>query len=359
MNSSDFKSSINGIQTDLFILKNKNGLSAAFTNYGARWISFNVPDKNGTIDDIVLGFNSLQEYLKAEEKYHGAIIGRIAGRIKRAGFNLNNKQIELSINEKFPDGSYGHLHGGIQSFSFRVWEGTKNINERGEEMVSFHLLSPAKEEGYPGNLKVEVTYTLSNNNSVKIEYNASSDKLTPLCLTNHAYFNLNGRSGHDVLNHYLQINGSEFLEMDPIDFSVTGKIIEVKNTPLDFNKMKKIGADINVRYYQIIEGRGYNSYFILTQNAAFYSAAILKSEESGRSLEILTTEPGLQLYCGGYWTGQDFGKGGLPYRKYGGVALELQQYPDAVNNRHFPTILLEPNQKYYQLTEYRFRLSTI
>jgi aldose 1-epimerase len=348
-----FHTYIDGAQTSVFVLKNKNGLAAGFCNYGARWISFVVPDRNGQYEDIVLGFDSIQQYMDAEESYHGAVIGRVAGRIRQGSFELNDEWYKLSINEKLTADVYNHLHGGKNSFSFRVWDGKKAINKEGEESVQFTYCSPDGEEGYPGTLLVAVTYTLTNDNAVKIEYRAHTDTLTPVSLSNHAYFNLNGSGVSSILDHSLQISAKTFLEFDPQNLCVTGKILPVENTPMDFMHLKKIGADINNNHYQLIDSSGYNIYYVLEKNKHM-ADAVLQSSLSGRRLEIFTTEPGLQLYCAGYWSGKDRGKNNSLYQKYSGVALETHGYPDALHHPEFPGILLQPTQEYRQVTIYRF-----
>jgi len=357
MNIHDFGLLLDGKQTSLFILKNQNGITAGFCNYGARWISFNVPDKDGKIGDIVLGFDKLESYLNAVEQYHGAIVGRVAGRIKQGSFLLNGNPVKLSINERFDNGAFNHLHGGKKGFSFKVWDGTKKVNERGEEAVSFELLSPDGEEGYPGNLQVTVTYTLTNDNAVKIEYSAQTDRPTPVSLTNHAYFNLNGSDNDTILDHSLQISATKFLESDPGDFCVTGNMLAVQHTPMDFMQLKQIGAGINSNYCQLIEGRGYNNFYVLKKgNDSAVPAAILQSNTTGRRLEVFTTAPGLQLYSAGYWNGTDRGKHQIQHQRFGGIALEAHEFPNALNQKYFQGIILQPQQVYRQITSYRFSL---
>lgn len=359
INAVDFISVIEGKQTRLYSLKNKNGLSASFCNYGARWVSFCVPDQQGNVDDIVLGFNSIQDYLKAEEPYHGAIIGRVAGRIRQGQIQIGSAVFQLSINERHSDDFGNHLHGGEKGFSFRVWDSEMKINEKGEEMVLFHYLSPDGEEGYPGNLKVTVMYTLTNNDSVTMECVATTDKATPISLTNHAYFNLNGGNGQNILDHFLKISAGKCFEFDPKDFCVTGRILEVRSTPLNFLTPKKIGENIQEGHSQLMEGKGYNSFYILEKVGEFSQlpSAVLWDQKTCRRLEIFTSEPGLQLYCAGYWKGEDVGKEGKLYPQFGGVALEAHQYPYVSNGNFLPTKLLLPHQEYRQVTEYRFSVS--
>lgn len=357
MNPENFHTNRNGKDIRFFRLQNQNGLRAEFCNYGARWLSFIVPGRDGQWDDIVLGFNTIQEYIQAEERYHGAIVGRVAGRIKGASFFLHGRELQLSANEQVDANRCNHLHGGQQGLSFQVWEAESILSEEGEAAVQFRYESADGEEGYPGNFRVAVTYTLTNDNAVKITYEATTDRPTPVSLTNHAYFNLKGQQGETVLDHELQIAARQCLEFDPSDFCVTGKSLPVENTPLDFQELKKIGADINSSYYQLPESRGYNSYFVLdTEGQEHRPAAVLQCRPSGRQLSIFTTEPGLQLYSAGYWSGVDCGKDGKCYPSFGGVALEAHGYPDSVHHAHFPPLLLQPNETYHQVTIYKFSI---
>jgi aldose 1-epimerase len=335
----------------VFALRNKNGLEASFSNFGARWLSFVVPDRYGQFEDIVLGFDRIERYLTAEELYHGAVVGRLAGRIRNGLFRLGTKDYQLSINERFPDGVCTHLHGGAKGLSFQIWQGEQISNGKGEEAVRFKYLSPEGQEGYPGNLQVTVTYTLTQDNAVSIEYSAFSDTATPVSLSNHAYFNLDGGKESTILKHELQVSSKNFLEFDLRNFCVTGRSVSVEGTPMDFFGSKEIGADINRKDEHLIPGRGYNVFYILDKNGG--ADAILKSAVSGRRLDLFTTEAGLQLYCAGYWSGIDFGKHGCRYDKYGGVAMEAQGYPDAINHPKFPSVLLEPNQEYKQVTTWQ------
>lgn len=351
-NQEAFKMVVNGMRTDIFTLKNKNGLTASFCNYGARWLSFMVPDRNGVFKDIVLGFDSLEKYLNAEEQYHGATVGRVAGRIRQGKFMLDNHIYQLSINENLPNNLCNHLHGGSGGLSFRVWESKKETNEKSEERVAFTYFSPHGEEGYPGNLRITITYTLTNNNAITIEYFARTDKITPLSLSNHAYFNLSGDKSATILNHTLQISAGKFLELNNQNFCPTGKILSVQKTPMNFLKLKTIGADINANHVQLVNNSGYNVYYMLDKDKGG-ADAVLEDHLCGRRLEVFTTEPGLQLYCGGYWSGKDLGKHGCQYKKYSGVAIEAHRYPDAINNLGFPDVLLQPWQEYKQVTIYR------
>jgi aldose 1-epimerase len=337
---------------EVLVLKNKSGAEASFSNYGARWLSFIVPGKNGCLVDVVLGFDVPGNYAVAEERYHGAVIGRVAGRIKNGIVNIGDKTCQLSINEVLPGAATNHLHGGEDGLSFCFWESRKLKDERDQEAVTFSYNSPCGEGGYIGNLAIQVTYTLTEENAVIIQYSATADQPTPVSLSNHAYFNLSGTKEPTILNHSLQISARKFLEFDRETFCVTGKILPVAKTPMDFLLPKKIGADINRKHNQLIDDRGYNVYYVLDESIGV-ADAVLESPVSGLRLEIFTTEPGVQLYCAGYWNGKDLGKNNQWYQKYGGIALEPHRYPYCIENPGFPSIILSPEEKYNQVTTYR------
>ncbi len=319
----------------LFILENDRGMILKATNYGGIITSLIVPDKNGQPRDVVLGFDHLDGYLKGHP-YFGAIVGRFANRIKNAEFTLNGKTYQLAKN----DGE-NHLHGGIKGFDKVLWEAA---TEEEEEKVSLalHYLSPDGEEGYPGNLSVDVTYTLDNNNNLEIEYKAETDQPTILNLTHHDYFNLSDPS-QDILDHVAQINADEYLEEE--NLIPTGKKLPVEGTPFDFRKARTFGLEIAKT------GIGYDNCYVLKNRGGDPEfCAVVHSPASGISLEVRTNAPGLQLYTANYLDGSLKGKNGIAYPQYGAFCLETQSFPDAPHHPDFPSTILNPGEKYFHKT---------
>nr|WP_299070172.1 aldose epimerase family protein [uncultured Allomuricauda sp.] len=346
LSSKDFELTIGGKNTQLFTLKNKNGLNAVFSNYGQRIISLHVPDKQGDLEDIVLGFSSLPEYFDGPGKYFGAVIGRYGNRIAKGEFTLNGTTHRLTKNK-----GDNHLHGGKNGFGSVVWDATQ-VNE-GE--IHFSGVSPDGEEGYPGNLFCEVTYKLNDSNELIIEYEAKTDKATPVNLTHHSYFNLKGAGNGTVDQHILHINANSFT---PVNQHIipTGSIESVQSTPFDFLVPKPIGLDIKTRNEQLEFGNGYDHNFVLNSspekdmNLVF--AAKVVEPESGRSMEVYTNEPGIQFYSGNYLGIK--GKKGRYYQDRGAFCLETQHFPDSPNNLNFPNTILQPGEVYKSTCIYRF-----
>ena len=355
----NFSSTINGAAVKLFTLRNKNGCVAQFTNYGARWLCMWVPDRNGKWDDVVLGFDNINDYLTAEEKYYGAIVGRVCGRIGGGQFSLNGITYSLSNNDIFGKPVKNHLHGGVNGFSFQVWDGEVAKNEGGEETLALHYFSKDGEEGYPGNLKVKVIYTLGNNNSMKINYSAYTDKATIINLTNHAYFNLHGNTNNNVLDHFICIHANNSVECDE-ELIPTGNIISVKDTPLNFTSPRTIKSRINESFPgQLFQGKGYVVSYVLNKiNKTLSLAATVEEKASGRVMEVYTDQRSIQLYHAWLFDGKDAGKNGQRYGSSSGFALEAQGLPDAPSHSQFPPVVLLPGEQYQQTTQYRFLINS-
>lgn len=343
-----------GFQGYLYTLHNQQGTIARFTSYGARWISMCTSDRQGIFDDVLLGFNSLQEYSSAKEQYHGAIVGRVCGRINNARFSLDGKEYVLAANDVYGKPAPNHLHGGNLAFHNRYWNGRLMLNEAGEEMVVFTCRSLDGEEGYPGNMDVEVSYTLRNDNVLCMECMAVCDKKTPVNLTNHAFFNLSGKQA-DILSHKLRIGASRIIECNQ-ELIPTGNYISTERTDLDFSVLRPISVSMQSDLFQIKENKGFSLAFALDKKSknGLFLAAELFDELSGRELSIYTNQLSLQVYTGYFMDGSDMGKHGKPYLKNAGIALETQGFPDAVNHSGFPSVILLPGQTYYHHTEYKF-----
>lgn len=340
---SPFGQTHEGIETELFTLSNDNEVTVKISNYGAIVTSIVTPDKNGQLAEIVLGFDTLADYLNPiylqSYPYFGAVCGRCCNRIDKGKFALNGKNYSLAVNN-----GPNHLHGGMIGFDRRLWEG-EIIEEEVSVGLKLLLLSPDGEEGYPGNMKVTCTYTLNNNNELTIEYNAETDQTTIVNLTNHTYFNLTG--GRDsILNHDLELTAKTSTES--VDAIPTGEILPVEDTPNDFLIKKKLGQDI-------AEGStGYDLNFVLdNEGDDMVHAATLSESISGRMVDVYTTQPGIQLYTG-YWIPELTIGGVQKFGSYSGVALETQHYPDSINKPQFPPVTLEPGEVFYEKTSYIF-----
>jgi len=341
----NFKANIQGKQTSLFILKNKNNFQAAITNYGGRIVSLLAPDTNGKLVDVVLGYDSVKTYQKPKEPFFGALIGRYGNRIARGKFTLDGKAYQLDIND-----GVNTLHGGFSGFYSRVWD-AKQLSPQSLELS---YLSKDGEGGYPGNLTVKVIYTLTDDNAVKIEYTATTDKTTIVNLTNHAYFNLSGAGSETITDHLIRIDADAFT---PIDTTLipTGKLQPVKGTPFDFTTAKAIGTDIGQQNDQLKNGKGYDHNFVLNKNDGSKPVATVVSPKTGIIMEIYTTEPGLQFYSGNFLTGKtNDGKGKAAYGYRSAFCLETQHFPDSPNQPAFPSTVLKPGETYHTVTTYKF-----
>jgi len=342
----NFQTELNGKKIDLYILKNENGLSAAITNYGGRIVSLLVPDKYGDNADVVLGFNSIEDYFEANEVYFGALIGRFANRISEGKFSINDSEYNLAVNS-----GPNHLHGGAEGFHTVIWE----AEQLDDQNLRLTYISDDGEEGYPGRLYTQVVYSLTNNDELRIEYTAYTDQKTIINLTNHAFFNLAGAGSGTINNHELMINADYYT---PVDNTLipTGEITPVSDTPFDFTNRTAIGSRIEHEHEQLEYGFGYDHNFVLnkaTKNSLSLAAQVYEPE-SGRMMEILTTEPGIQFYGGNFLNGSDYGKEGVTYDYRTAFCLEPQHFPDAPNHSNFPSTVLEPGELYHSISLYRF-----
>ena len=348
ISETDFGKTPDGQNTTLYTLRNSQGMEVKITNYGGIITHWTAPDKNGTFEDVVLGYDTLGGYV-VESPYFGALVGRYGNRIAKGKFTLDGKTHTLAVNN-----GENHLHGGLKGFDKVVWK-TDKVEKNGQVGLKMYYESKDGEEGYPGNLKVTVNYLLKNDNSLQIDYEATTDKATPVNLTNHTYFNLSGSTKTNILNHQLQLDASHFL---PVDTGLipTGELQSVKNTPFDFTKLGTIGKRINDSTdVQIKRGGGYDHCWVLDNNTdTLKHFATVYEPTSGRLMEGFTTEPATQFYTSNFLTGTAIGKHGITYSKHYVLCLETQHYPDSPNQPKFPNTILRPNQKYSSTTVYRF-----
>lgn len=332
-----------GREVRMYTLRNNNGLELNVINYGGIVTSLRVPDGTGNFADVVLGYDSLASY-EASNPYFGAIIGRYGNRIARGKFTLDGKEYSLPVNN-----GPNHLHGG-DGYDKVFWE----ISQKDSSSLVLSYRSRDGEQGYPGNLDVEVRYTLDDTNQFRIDYTAITDKPTVVNLTQHSYFNLSGHDHGDILDHELEINASRFL---PVDETLipTGVLQDVGGTPFDFTSAKRVGAEITKKDRQLDFGNGYDHCWILDDfDGTLRKVATLRDPKSGRKLEVLTTEPGLQFYSGNFLDGTNTGKGGYTYQFRYGLCLETQHFPDSPNRQSFPPVVLRPGETYRTTTVYRF-----
>lgn len=332
-----------GQEVYVFTLVNKNGLEVNVINYGGIITSLKAPDRNGTSEDIVLGYDSLAGYLK-ETPYFGALVGRYGNRIAQGRFTLDDKEYALAQNNNGQ-----HLHGGVNGFDKVFW----NIEEIGGNKLKLAYLSKDMEEGYPGNLSVEVTYELTDANELKIAYTATTDKKTIVNLTQHSYFNLNGNAKRDILNHELILYADKFVPITKV-LIPTGEVSNVDNSPFDFRKSNAIGARVNDEHQQIQFGRGYDHCWVLSSNDSIKYAASVYEPTSGRVMDVYTTEPAVQFYCGNFLDGSISGKLGVVYKQRYGFCLETEHFPDSPNQKKFPSTELSPGEVYQTRTVYQF-----
>jgi aldose 1-epimerase len=342
-----FLDSIDGKRTDLYILKNKSGMTAAIANYGGRLVSLLVPDKNGKLTDVVVGFGNVKDYINSTEPYFGATIGRVGNRIAKGKFALDGKEYTL-----FANNGPNTLHGGKKGFQSVVWDAT----QPNDTTLELRYVSKDMEEGFPGNLNVKVTYSLTPDNGFKCEYEASTDKKTIVNLTNHAFFNLNGEGSGTINNHILQINADRYT---PVDSTLipTGKIKTVAGTPFDFTKPTAIGARVNENHEQLKYGKGYDHNFVLNAGSGIKHAAEVTGDRSGIRMDIYTEEPGLQFYGGNFMQSKNSFKNGKKDDFRTAFCLETQHFPDAPNQPSFPSIVLEPHKTYHTTSLYKFSVN--
>ena len=344
LDKTNFQTSIEGKKTDLFLLENQN-LKVFVTNYGARIVSLVVRDKFNQNLDVVLGFKSIDDYLKANEPYHGATIGRYANRISKGVFLLDGKKYNLPINN-----GINHLHGGPKGFHNKIW----SMVSFDKEKIVMTLNSEDGEMGYPGNLDVELTYQIVDN-QLEISYKAITDRKTPINLTNHSFFNLAGEGSGTINNHILKLNSDFYTPVDSTLIPVGEKRL-VDDSPFDFRKPKAIGSEINSSDDQIVYGGGYDHNFILNKKAqgTLSHAATVFESNRGVKMDVFTTEPGIQFYGGNFMDGSDIGNYGKKYLYRDSFALETQHYPDSPNNQDFPNVYLSPSETYKSTSIYRF-----
>jgi aldose 1-epimerase len=331
-----------GTPVEIYTLTNSHGLTAKIMTYGATLTELHVPDRNGAQGDVVLGFDNLAQYVKGHP-YFGSTVGRVANRIAKGKFTLEGKAYTLAVNN-----GPNHLHGGLKAFDKAVWKATR-VKSADGPAVKFAYHSPDGEEGYPGNLDVAVTYTLTNKNGLRIDYEATTDRATPVNLTNHTYFNLAGKG--DILDHELMLAADRYVAVDDT-LIPTGELREVKGTPMDFTTPHKIGERIT----QVGgDPNGYDHCYVLNSGGRSFALAARATEPTtGRVMEMYTTEPGVQFYTGNFLDGTLTGKGGMVYRKHSAFCLEAGHFPDSVNHPDFPSTILRPGQTYRQRTEYVF-----
>lgn len=346
MDSAAFAAKINDHDVQLFELKNKRGVHAYFTNFGARIVGLWVPDKQGNLRDVVLGFTKATDYNNPAEPYFGTIVGPFGNRIAKGMFQLDGQTYQLPINN-----GVNTLHGGFNGVHFANW----TLKMKSDSSITFAYTLPDRAEGFPGNIAMEVTYGLNDQNELTIGYEAQSDKKTVINLTNHAYFNLNGEGSGSILNHQLQLFADEFT---PVDSTLipTGKLEKVDGSAFDFTTAKAIGKDIDANDRQLSYGKGYDHNFVLNKQREgdWYKAAHIVGDQSGIVLDILTQEPGIQFYSGNFMSEKVQLKNGKKDSFRTAFCLEPQHYPDSPNQPNFPTTVLVPGQIYKTKSLYRF-----
>lgn len=347
LSAEDFRRTVNGKETNLFSLKN-GAVQMNVTNYGARIVSLRVPDRQGECADVVLGFGSIDEYLAASEPFHGATIGRVANRMADGKFTLDSVEYSLPVNNVT-----NQLHGGEGGFHNQVWE----VNVANDTSITMSYRSADGEMGYPGNLEVAVTYRLSPANELLISYEATTDRRTPVMLTNHAFFNLGGEGSGSINDHLLEINAERFIVVDST-LIPTGEVASVDGTVLDFRQPKRVGQDLpkQPEDRHLSNGGGYDHNWVLKKDnpgEMGFAGSVLEPE-SGRKLTVYTEEPVLLFYGGNFLDGTDTGKVGEPFRYREAFCLETQHYPDSPNHDHFPSIILAPGERYQTSSVYAF-----
>ncbi|MEM8897641.1 MAG: aldose epimerase family protein [Bacteroidota bacterium] len=342
---SRFEQLHNGKQVSLYTLENANGLLTEITNFGGKVVSLWIPDRQGKFEDVVLGCESLDDYLVAKEKYLGALVGRYGNRIAKGQFQIEGQTYTLATNN-----NENHLHGGNKGYDAVVWE----ANQIDKQTLELRYTSGDMEEGYPGKLEIIVVYQLTDANELKITYEASTDKSTHVNLTHHSFFNLKGAGNGSINDHLLQVNAAFYTPVDE-GLIPTGIITSVENTPFDFQEATSIGSRIEEDHEQLKRGHGYDHNFVLNQSLQGLNfAAKVIEPVSGRVMEVYTNEPGLQFYGGNFLNGSTKGKNGKTYDYRTAFCLETQHFPDSPNQPQFPTTLLEPGETYYSTCIYKF-----
>ena len=334
-----------GEPVTLFTLSNKNGMQVSITNYGATVTSIQVPNKNGELRELTIGFNTLQEYLDADF-YAGSIVGRYANRIKDGRFNLEGVEYRVTQNE-----GKNQLHGGFRGFDKVIWN-VKKI-EKKEPELELSYQSMDGEEGFPGNLAIRITYSLTDDNELKIDYLATTDKTTVVNLSNHTYFNLAGKG--TILDHEVYINAEHYTPVTT-ELIPTGEIVNVSGTPFDFREARSLRSQITQGNEQLTIGNGFDHNFVLRDSGLEKLAISVKDPSTGFLMEVYTTQPGVQFYTGNSLDGRFKDRSGTPILKHAGLCLETQHYPDSPNQPHFPTTTLHPDQEYRETTVYKFSI---
>ncbi|MDR1156128.1 MAG: galactose mutarotase [Bacteroidales bacterium] len=340
----DFRKVVDKKQVDLYILTNKNGWEMSVTNYGAKIVSLHVPDRNGKMIDVVLGHNGIDEYLASKEPYFGAVCGRTGNRIAKGRFTLDGKEYRLAVNN-----GPNNLHGGLKGFNAVVWD----VLQPDDQTVSLAYISPDGEEGFPGTLTTLVTYRLTDE-AVQIDYEAWTDEATIINLTNHSYFNLSGAGDPYIGDHSLTINADTYLPTDETAIPY-GDPAPVADTPMDFRTSHTIGERIEDNFQQLIYGKGYDHTYVLNRQGdelSFCAKAV--SPKTGIAMDVLTTEPGVQLYTGNWMTGDFAAKNGQRYPMRSAFCLETQHYPDSINRPQYPTVALRPEDTFKSQTIFKF-----
>lgn len=342
----DFKTTVDGKKTTLIHLKNAKGMQVFLTNYGARIVSILVPDKNGNTIDVNLGHAHIDEYIRENANFYGAIVGRVCGRIRNAEFTIDGEKHKLT-----PNDGKNFIHGGVHGFNSRVFE----VKEQSKNAVAFSYLSKDGEEGFPGNLRLKVYYELTMDNEIKINSEVHTDKQTPFNMTSHAFFNLNGEGSGNILNHKLKISTNKYLPITD-DILPVGKISSVENTPFDFTSPKPIGKDIQAETPQIQYGTGYDHTFVLkdTFTPELIHAGEAVGDKTGIKLEVYTNQPGIHLYTGNFMEGSFQLKSGETDKARHAFCLETQHLADALHQPHFPSMIISPDEKFETETRFKF-----
>lgn len=337
-----------GLPVKIYTLTNAKGMTVRISNYGAIVQSLTAPDRNGIYEDVVLGYDNVADYIE-ETPYFGAVVGRYGNRIAKGKFTIDGQDYTLANNDR----GLSHLHGGEKGFDKVVWDATPEVGRK-TAMLKLHYSSTGGEEGYPGNLEVDVVYTLNNNDELMIEYTATTDKATPINLTNHSYFNLTADPSNTILNHELWLNADRFVSIDAESIPL-GSLDPVKGTPFDFASGEKIGRRVNADNQQLKNGIGYDHCWVFAESdGSMKLQASLYEAESGRFMEVLTEEPSIQFYSGNFLDGSLTGKGDVVYNHRVGLCLETEHYPDSPNQPDFPSTILRPGEIYETKTVYRF-----
>lgn len=345
LKKSSFQSEVKGDSTDLYVLKNANGMEVTLTNYGARIVSVMVPDRDGNLQDVVLGFDNIDDYVTTDNNF-GATIGRYGNRIAHGKITVDGVEYQL------PQNNFGHtLHGGPEGYDRQVFDAVQPDSQS----VVFTYLSEDGEAGFPGNLNVKVTMTLTDDNAIDLQYEAETDKETVVNLTNHSYFNLSGDGNNTILDHLLMINADQFTPVDDT-FMTTGEILPVEGTPMDFRVPTAVGERIDqYDFDQLKNGDGYDHNWVLNTNGDISQvAATVYSPATGIQLEVYTDEPGVQVYAGNFLDGTLIGKNGAVHTKRTAICLETQKYPDSPNKADWPSPYLKPGEKYTSRCIYKF-----